>query len=114
MINYTTNQQIMSNVLADMIYASAYWIQEVRTSIPYVKLQGTCVEDKWFDCLSRGGKLIIIDNENYEKHEINFKQLSKAIFSIKNLSQFKDETAWDETFTDSIIQTAIFGKLIFN
>lgn len=114
MANYITNQQIMSNVLADMIYASAHWIQEIHTSIPYNKLQGLCVEDKWFDCLSRGGKLIITDNEDYKKHEIGFKQLSKAISSIRNQPRFREETSWDETFTDSIVQTAVFNEIVFD
>lgn len=114
MANYITNQQIMENILADMTYASAHWIQEVQTSIPRNDLQGTCIEDKWFDCLNRGGQLIIIDNEDYEKHAINFKQLSKAISSIRHQPQFKDEMSWDETFADSIIQTAVFGELVFD
>jgi len=111
--SYITNEQIMSNILADMTYASAHWISEVRTSISYKLLIGECVEDKWFNCLKNGGKLIIIDNEDYEEHTVNFKQLSKAISSVRHQPRFKDETSWDEYFVDNIIQIAVFGEVVF-
>ena len=114
MANYITDQQIMVDILADMIYASAHWIQEIQTSIPWNNLQGECVEDKWFNCLHCGGELIIIDNEDYEKHTVNFRQLLKAISFIRHQPQFKDESSWDGTFADSIIQTAVFGELVFD
>ena len=111
---YVTNQQIMQDILVDMTYACASWIQQVKTSIKYNDLLGKSVEDKWYNCLECGGKLIIIDNEDYDKHEVDYKQLSKAISIIRKKPCFKDDTNWDEIFVNNIIQTAIFGEVIFD
>ena len=111
---YVTNNQIMENILADITYACAHWIQQIETSIPYVKLNGKCVEDKWFDSLQRGGKLIIIDNDEYNIHPITYTNLSKAISLVRKYPQFKYETSWDETFADCIMQIAIFNEIIFD
>lgn len=111
---YVSNKQIMQNVLSDTTYACAHWIQEIQTSIKYKDLQGECVEDKWFNCLERGGNLIIIDNEDYEKHIINYSSLSKAISQVRQLPQFKFITSHDETFADLIMQIAVFDELVFD
>ena len=111
---YINNKQIIKNILCDTTYACAHWIQEIKTSIPVKDLIGSSIEEKWYNCLNHGGKLIIIDNEDYNKYEIDLKQLSKAVSTVRKYPKFKYETNWDGTFADCIMQIAVFNEIVFD
>lgn len=110
---YTTNKEIISDILADITYASAHWVATIKNSIPEEKLTGPCVEDKWFNCLLIGGSLTVYTIDD-EKFTINFKDLSKAVSKVRKMDCFKDENGWDCNFADCILQYACFDELVYD
>lgn len=111
---YITNDQIMQDILADITYASASWCMAIRPSIKVN--DGETVEDKWFNCLKRNGKLFIweYDGNIVTKHEICYRDLSRAISVVRKMPSYKDETSWDGMFADAILQTAVFGEIVYD
>ena len=109
---YVKNETIMSNILADATYACAHWCIEISPSCSYNLLVGNCVEDKWMDCLQKGGSLKVMDDEG-KCHYIMKKDLSRAITLIRSWPRYKDENNWDGEFADAIIQTAVYGEVVF-
>ena len=111
-----TNEQVIKDILCDIPYASVHWICNIKTSIKYTDLQGECVEDKWFDCLKKGGALLITENDEdmYPVHLIKYNDLDKAVSKIRKLPKFLIANNWDGTFADAIMQSACFNEIVYD
>lgn len=110
-----TNDKIIRDILCDITYASAYWVISIQPSIEYKELIGNSIEEKWYDCISKSGYLIIKENDEdiYPIHKLYYSDLDKAVSKIRKLPQFLIETSWDGAFADAILQYAIFNKIIY-
>lgn len=111
-----TNDEIIQDILCDITYASTYWVISIQPSIKYKELIGNSIEEKWYNCISKSGYLIIKENDEdiYPIHKLYYSDLDKAVSKIRKLPQFLIETSWDETFADAILQYAIFNDIIYS
>lgn len=110
-----TNDKIIQDILCDITYASAYWVISIQPSIEYKELIGNSIEEKWYDCISKSGYLIIKENDEdtYSIHKLYYSDLDKAVSKIRKLPQFLIKTSWDGIFADAILQYAIFNDIIY-
>lgn len=111
-----TNDKIIQDILCDITYASAYWVISIQPSIEYKELIGNSIEEKWYDCISKSGYLIIKENDEntYPIYKLYYSDLDKAVSKIRKLPQFLIETSWDGIFADAILQYAIFNDIIYD
>lgn len=110
--NPTDNQLL--NVLADATYASAYWCAYIKSSISPKKLVGDYREDKWLDCLKRGGTLTVFDVEDaIDPAPITYQQLINGYKKALTIGTFMYESQRDGSFADAVLQIAAFGDVIF-
>lgn len=121
--DYISNKQIVKDILCDVTYASAYWATSIRTDIPTNELTGDSREAKWFDCVDKGGHLIVttidpVFNDDNDKGKqvfyISYKDLSKATSTVRKFQRYKDINYWDELFADAILQIACFNEIIYD
>ena len=116
--DYISNKQIVKDILCDVTYASAYWVASIDTDIPTSKLTGDSREEKWFDCVDKGGHLIVttidpdFDNDK-QVFYISYKDLSKAASTVRKFQHYKDTSSWDGMFADNILQIACFDEVVY-
>lgn len=100
-------------------YGCGYWsVKIVRNSISADVLDtNQCIEEIWADALLKGGKLVITDNEEDEKHIINMDDVLKGYskcyeISPQTMTNFEEEREdmWDGY---NLMQVILFGEIIY-
>ena len=100
-------------------YGCGYWtVKIVKNSISTDTLDtNQCIEDIWADVLLKGGKLVVIDNEEDKKHIINMDSVLKGYskcyeISPQTMVNFEEEREdmWDGY---NLMQVILFGDIIY-
>tara|TARA_R110000796_G_scaffold1673_8_gene6995 strand:- start:1329 stop:1700 length:372 start_codon:yes stop_codon:yes gene_type:complete len=78
------------------------------------KLTSPCFEDVYMQVLKDGGKLIFTDNEAEEDHEVTLAHVIERMPNVEAETLMEMANEQDDACTaDVILQTIIFGEVIF-
>lgn len=107
-------RETIVNILSDANYGCAYWCGEMDYDKQAYKDskaelgEGCCFEDILADMLLKGHSIGFIDAEDGSREDLTLDKLQDAFESFEG-----DKEDMDSEDADFIIQTALFGEVIY-